>query len=49
MEKTFDVSRRFHKWLKNANNYERPKTEDEERKQKLEEIERKKVNLFNNL
>ena len=47
MEKTFDVNRRFHKWLWNSSKWERPKIEDEERKRKLQEIEEKKKNLFN--
>ena len=49
MQKTFDVSRRFHTWLKNSSKWAKPETEDQERQRKLEELEEKKKALFNKI
>lgn len=49
-EKTFDPSLRFHTWLNNSKKWSKRvmvNSDDEERKQKIAEIERKKKELFN--
>jgi len=51
-EKTFDPKLRFRKWMKNKKDWSKTTVvnlDDEERKNKLEEIERKKALLFNKL
>ena len=46
MQKTFDVSRRFHKWLWNSNKWNKQESEEDERRRKLKELEEKRKDLF---
>ena len=48
MEKTFNPNLRFYKRLSNNKKWSKPLTEEEERKQKLEEIKRKQDLLHKN-